>query len=141
MRTCSPKFPSTPFPFLLLHIMVRYLAAASIFVASTTIVRGADDNSTITAKFEKANTTVVPAIAKVPQLVWSVLNSVVGGRLYTNGAPFSRPCFANGTAAGSANVNACAAVQSNYLSNVYRADNFGAYINVSWLVSEGLEGG
>ncbi|KAG8717821.1 hypothetical protein FRC09_013625 [Ceratobasidium sp. 395] len=112
--------------------MVRYLAAASIFVASTTIVRGADDNSTITAKFEKANTTVVPAIAKVPQLVWSVLNSVVGGRLYTNGAPFSRPCFANGTAAGSANVNACAAVQSNYLSNVYRADNFGAYINTQW---------
>ncbi|KAG8768303.1 hypothetical protein FRC12_005661 [Ceratobasidium sp. 428] len=112
--------------------MVRYLVAASVLVTSTAIVRGADDNCTITAKFEKANTTVVPAIAKVPQLVWSVLNSVVGGRLYTNGAPFSRPCFVNGTAAGSANANTCAAVQSNYLSNVYRADNFGAYINTQW---------
>ncbi|KAG8737195.1 hypothetical protein FRC10_008481 [Ceratobasidium sp. 414] len=112
--------------------MVRYFAAANFFVAGIALVRGADDNSTITVKFQKANTTAVPAIAKVPQVVWSVLDSVVGGRLYTNGAPFSRPCFANGTATGTANADSCAAVQSNYLSNVYRANNFGAYINTQW---------
>ncbi|QRV84879.1 FAD-binding domain protein [Ceratobasidium sp. AG-Ba] len=112
--------------------MVRYLAAASLLVASSAVVRGAEDNSTITVKFQKANTTVVPAITKVPQVVWNVLNGVVGGRLYTNGTPFSRPCFTNGTATGKANTDACAAVQSNYLSNVYRASNIGAFINTQW---------
>jgi hypothetical protein len=95
--------------------MVRYLATAGLLAA--TFVRAADDNSTITTKFQKANTTVVPAISKVPQAVWTVLNAVVGGRLYSNGSPFSRPCFANGTSTGSLNADACAAVQSNYLSN------------------------
>lgn len=98
--------------------MVRYIAAAGLVAValSSSGVR-ADDNSTITVKFQKANTTVVPAITRVPSGVWSVLDAVVGGRLYTNGAPFSRPCFTNGTSTGSLNADACTSVQSNYLSN------------------------
>jgi hypothetical protein len=100
--------------------MVRYLTAAGfVAVAASTIsgVRAEENNSTITVKFQKANTVSVPAISKVPKAVWSVLDTVVGGRLYTNGAPFSRPCFANGTSTGSYDVAACSAVQTNYLSN------------------------
>ncbi|KAF8607283.1 FAD-binding domain-containing protein [Ceratobasidium sp. AG-I] len=113
--------------------MVRYVTAAGLVAValSSSGVR-AEDNSTITTKFQKAGTTVVPAITRVPSVVWSVLNGVVGGRLYTNGAPFSRPCFQNGTATGSLNADACASVQTNYLSNVFRADNFGAYMNTQW---------
>jgi hypothetical protein len=113
--------------------MVRGLGAAGLAaVAALSSVRAEENNSTITAKFQQANTTYVPAIAKVPKIVWNVLNGVVGGRLYTNGAPFSRPCFNNGTSTGSLNADACSAVQANYLSNVFRADNIGAYINVSF---------
>lgn len=98
--------------------MVRYVTAAGLVAValSSSGVR-AEDNSTITVKFQKVNTAVVPAITRVPSVVWSVLNGVVGGRLYTNGAPFSRPCFSNGTATGSLNADACASVQTNYLSN------------------------
>ncbi|CAE6490663.1 unnamed protein product [Rhizoctonia solani] len=113
--------------------MVRHLTAAGLVaVATLSSVRAEENNSTITVKFQKANTTYVPAIAKVPKVVWDVLNGVVGGRLYTNGAPFSRPCFTNGTSTGSLNAGACSAVQANYLSNTFRADNFGAYINTQW---------
>ncbi|KDN46581.1 hypothetical protein RSAG8_04234, partial [Rhizoctonia solani AG-8 WAC10335] len=110
--------------------MVRRLTAAGLVaVAALSSVRAEENNSTITVKFQQANTTYVPAISKVPKVVWNVLNGVVGGRLHTNGAPFSRPCFTNGTSTGSLNADACSAVQANYLSNAFRADNIGAYIN------------
>ncbi|KAF8685100.1 oxygen-dependent FAD-linked oxidoreductase family [Rhizoctonia solani] len=98
--------------------MVRGLTAAGLVALATLSVHAEENNSTITTKFQKANTTYVPAITKVPKAVWTVLNGVVGGRLYTNGAPFSRPCFANGTSTGSLNANTCSSIQANYLSNV-----------------------
>lgn len=115
----------SPFPFLsfscALLTMVRYLTAAGLVAVATTTITGVladeESNSTITVKFQKVNTAYVPAIAKVPKTVWNVLDTVVGGRLYTNGAPFSRPCFANGTATGAYSADACSAVQTNYLSN------------------------
>ncbi|QRW25840.1 FAD-binding domain protein [Rhizoctonia solani] len=111
--------------------MVRGLTAAGLVALATLSVHAEENNSTITTKFQKANTTYVPAITKVPKAVWTVLNGVVGGRLYTNGAPFSRPCFANGTSTGSLNANTCSSIQANYLSNVFRADHIGAYINAN----------
>ncbi|CAE6379738.1 unnamed protein product [Rhizoctonia solani] len=110
--------------------MVRGRSIAGLFTTSIITITGIcaqENNDTITAKFQSVKTTPVADASKVPRVAWNVLNGIVGGRLYTNGAPFSKPCFGNGTSTGS-----CSTVQTNYTSNVFRADQFGAYMMTQW---------
>ncbi|CAE6456067.1 unnamed protein product, partial [Rhizoctonia solani] len=110
--------------------MVRYVSTAGLFTGGILILSGAraqKNNVTITAKFQTVKIAPVTNISKVPRLVWIVLNEIVGGRLHTNGAPFSKPCFGNMTSA-----NSCSTIQSNYISNAFRADNYGAYMMTQW---------
>ncbi|CAE6470658.1 unnamed protein product [Rhizoctonia solani] len=110
--------------------MVRYLSAVGLFTAGIAAIAGAraqEDDATITSKFQRVNTAPVADISKVPEAVWNALNEIVEGRLRTDGAPFSKPCFGDGASTGS-----CSAVQSNYVNSGVRADHYGAYMMTQW---------
>ncbi|KAH7337689.1 FAD-binding domain-containing protein [Rhizoctonia solani] len=112
--------------------MVYYFTIGPLLALVTSTIFGVrtqESNATwaISAKFRNAGAAPVTGISRVPKAVWSVLNEIVEGRLYNNGAPFSQPCFRNGSSATS-----CSTIQSNYVNNVFRANNYGAYMMTQW---------
>ncbi|KAJ7725699.1 hypothetical protein B0H16DRAFT_279117 [Mycena metata] len=61
----------------------------------------------------------------IAQTALDTLRAAVGGRLFP-GVPLAYPCFHNEGGAD------CHTVQSHYLNETYRTDNFGAFINTQW---------
>ncbi|CAE6490648.1 unnamed protein product [Rhizoctonia solani] len=112
--------------------MVYYFPTGALLTLVTSTIFGvriqeSNDIRVISAKFRNAGAAPVTTASRVPEVVWSVLNRTVEGRLYANGTPFSRPCFRNGTSTLS-----CSTIQSNYVNNVFRADSYGAYMMTQW---------
>lgn len=62
---------------------------------------------------------------------WASLNASAGGNLHLS-VPFELPCFSSfeGTPV-QPNPTACAVVQQNYTSPVFRSAHYEAYMNVS----------
>ncbi|KAJ7017040.1 hypothetical protein C8F04DRAFT_484826 [Mycena alexandri] len=65
------------------------------------------------------------ALSNTPQTALDTLRTAVDGRLFP-GVPLAYPCFHNEGGSD------CHTVQSQYLNETYRADNFGAFINTQW---------
>lgn len=76
--------------------------------------------------------TAPPPILAITHQQWTDFNTTLGGTL-RQGFPVARPCFANvgANVAGSMNMDQCSAVQSSYKNDVFIADNYGEFTQLT----------